>query len=97
MDHNQQVFIVIEAGLIKSEAHVLPYFRPYYTRYTTPRYLENLSYYKDRFDQNRSGAQPKKKMFKQIYHVKKDGQKDKSSDMNATTEKVDYIFEKSSY
>ena len=42
---------------------------------------------KDRFDQNQSGAQLKKKVVKQLYRVKYDGQKEKSSDLNSTIEK----------
>ena len=41
---------------------------------------------KDRFDQNQSGAQPKKKAVKQVYRMKYDGWKEKSSDLNSTIE-----------
>jgi hypothetical protein len=53
--------------------------------YATPRYSERSSYYKDCFNQNRSGAQPKKKVVKQVYYIKNDGCKDKSSDLNLTS------------
>ena len=55
--------------------------------YAAPRYSERSSSYKDRFDQNRFGAQPKKKVIKQVYLVKYDDRKDESSDLNATIEK----------
>ena len=46
-----------------------------------------ISYPTDRFDQNRSGAQPKKKVVKQVYCMKYDGWKKKSLDPNSTIEK----------
>jgi hypothetical protein len=69
-------------------ARVPSYFRLQYIEYAAPRHLERSSSYKDRFDQNRSGAQPKKKVVKQVYRVKYDGQKKKSSDLNSTIEKL---------
>ena len=71
-------------GWFDQEAHVPPYFRP--IEYAAPKYLEKSPYCKDCFDQNWSGAQPKKKVVKQVYRVKKDGCKDKSSDLNSTIE-----------
>ena len=58
-----------------------------YVEYAAPRHSERLASCKDRFDQNRSGAQPKKKVVKQVYRVKYDGRKKKSSDLNLTIEK----------
>ena len=74
-------------GWFDQEAHVSPYFRPQYIEYATPRHLERSSSCKDQFDQNQSGAQPKKKVVKQIYRVKYDGRKKKSSDLNLTIKK----------
>ena len=64
-----------------------PHFRPKYIEYAAPRHSERSSSCKDRFDQNRSGAQPKKRAVKQVHHVKYDGRKDKSSGLNSTIEK----------
>jgi hypothetical protein len=74
-------------GWFDEETHLPSYYRPQYIEYAAPKYSEKSSYYKDRFDQNRSGAQAKKKVVKQIYRVKYDGQKDKSLDLNLTIEK----------
>jgi hypothetical protein len=74
-------------GWFDEEAHVPPYFRPEYVEYAAPRHLERSSSCKDHFDQNRSGAQPKKKAVKQVYRVNYDGQKEKSSYLNSTIEK----------
>jgi len=74
-------------GWFDQEAHVSPYFRPQYIEYAAPRHSERSSSCKDRFDQNRSGAQPKKKVVKQVYRVKYDGRKKKSLDLNLTIEK----------
>jgi len=52
-----------------------------------PRHSKRSSSCKDHFDQNRSGAQPKKKVVKQVYRVKYDGRKKKSSDLNLTIDK----------
>jgi hypothetical protein len=61
--------------------------RPQYVEYAAPRYSKRSSSCKDRFDQNWSGAQPKKKVVKQVYRVKYDGRKKKRSDLNSTIEK----------
>jgi hypothetical protein len=74
-------------GWFDEETHLPSYYRPQYIEYAAPRYSEKSSSYKDRFDQNRSGAQAKKKLVKQVYRVKYDGRKDKSSDLNSTIEK----------
>jgi hypothetical protein len=74
-------------GWFDEGTHLLSYDRPQYIEYATPRYSEKSSSYKDRFDQNRSGAQAKKKVVKQFYSVKYDDRKDKSSDLNSTIEK----------
>jgi hypothetical protein len=66
-------------GCFDKEAHVPPYFRPEYIEYAASRYSERSSSCKDHFDQNRSGAQPKKKAVKQVCRVKYDGRKEKSS------------------
>jgi hypothetical protein len=74
-------------GWFDEEAHVPSYFEPQHVKYAAHTNLEKSSSYKDRFDQNRSGAQPKKKAVKQVYRVKYDGRKKKSSDLDATIEK----------
>jgi hypothetical protein len=62
--------------------------RPYYSEYAAPRHLERSSYCKYHFDQNRSRARPKKKVVKQVYHVKNDSRKYKILDLNSTIEKT---------
>jgi hypothetical protein len=74
-------------GWFDQETHVSPYFRPHYIEYAAPRYSKRSSSCKDHFDQNQFRAQPKKRVVKQVYHVKKDGHKDKSLDLNSTIEK----------
>jgi hypothetical protein len=69
-------------GWFDQEAHVPSYFRPQYIEYAAPRYLERSSSCKDRFDQNRSGAQPKKKVVNQVCRVKYDGRKKENSDLS---------------
>nr|TKW29622.1 hypothetical protein SEVIR_3G407900v2 [Setaria viridis] len=72
-------------------AHTPSHFRPYHVEYAAPRepscarqpYVEN-----DHFKQkDRSNVQKKKKVVKQVYRVKRDGRKDKSSDLNPISEK----------
>jgi hypothetical protein len=75
-------------GWFDEETHLPSYYKPQYIEYAAPRYSEKSSSYKDRFDQNRSGAQAKKKVVKQVYRVKYDGRKDKSLDLNSTIEKL---------
>jgi hypothetical protein len=79
-------------GWSDSWAHTLSYFRPYHVEYAAPRrssrarqpYVES-----DRFEyKNRSSAQYKKKVVKQVYQVKRDGRKDKSSNLNSIVEKL---------
>jgi ribosomal protein L7/L12 len=74
-------------GWFDQETHLPSYYKTQYIEYAAPRYSEKPSSYKDQFDQNRSGAQAKKKVVKQVYHMKYDGRKDKSSDLNSTIEK----------
>ena len=78
-------------GWDDSWAHTPSYFRQYDLEYAAPRkpmhagqpYVDN-----DRFKpKDRSRVQNKKKVIKQIYVVKKDGRKDKCSDLNAIDEK----------
>jgi hypothetical protein len=57
---------------------------PQYEKYVAPKHSERSSSCKDSFDQNWSRAQLKKKAVKQIYRVKYDGRKDKSSHLNST-------------
>nr|TKW26557.1 hypothetical protein SEVIR_3G198000v2 [Setaria viridis] len=73
-------------------AHIPSYFRPYHVEYAAPRepscarqpYVEN-----DHFEQkDRSSVQKKKKVVKQVYRVKRDGHKDKSSNLNLINEKL---------
>jgi hypothetical protein len=75
-------------GWFDQVAHIAPYFRPQYVEYTAPRHSERSLSCKDRFDQNRSEAQPKKKVVKQVYRVNYDGRKKKSSYLNSTIEKL---------
>ena len=50
--------------------------------------FERKPHCKDRFDQaNRSRVQEKKMVVKQVYRVKRDGRKDKSSDLSTNNEK----------
>lgn len=50
--------------------------------------FDSQPYVKDRFYQkNRSRTQEKRKVVKQVYRVKKDNRKDKTSDLNANCEK----------
>jgi hypothetical protein len=74
-------------GWFDEETHLPSYYRPQYIEHGTPRYSEKSPSYKDRFDQNRSGAQAKKKVVKQVYRMKYDDRKKKSSDLNSTFEK----------
>jgi hypothetical protein len=74
-------------GWFDQEACVPSYFRPQYIEYAAPRHSERLSSCKDHFDQNQSGAQPKKKVVKQVYRVKYDGRKKESSDLSSTIKK----------
>src|SRR6187551_1333821 len=78
-----------------SWAHTPSYFRPYHVEYATPRrpscarqpYVES-----DRFEnKDRSRVQNKKKVVKQVYRIKKDGRKDKSSDLKLSTEKPIHV------
>jgi hypothetical protein len=78
-------------GWSDSSTHTPSYFRPYHVEYAAPRrpsharkpYVES-----DRFEyKDRSSAQNKKKVVKQVYRVKRDGRKDKSSDLNSINEK----------
>jgi hypothetical protein len=73
-------------GWFGEETHLPSYYRPQYIEYAAPIYSEKSSY-KDRFDQNQSRTQAKKKVVKQVYRVKYDGRKDKSLDLNSTIEK----------
>jgi hypothetical protein len=74
-------------GWFDQEAHAPPYFRPQYIEYAAFRHSERSSSCKDHFNQNRSEAQPEKKVVKQVYCVKYDDRKKKSSDLNSTIEK----------
>ena len=61
--------------------------RPEYVEYAAPRHSERSSSCKDHFEQNQSRAQPKKKAVKQVYRLKYDGRKKKSSGLNSTIKK----------
>jgi hypothetical protein len=78
-------------GWSDSLTHTPSYFRPYHVEYVAPRrpsharqpYVES-----DRFEyKDRSSAKNKKKVVKQVYRVKRDGRKDKSSDLNSVNKK----------
>jgi len=78
--------------------HVPSYFRPYHLEYAAPREstFERQSHANDRFkEKNRSGALVNKKVVKQVYHVKKDGRKDKSSVLDSNNEKPINVLETS--
>jgi hypothetical protein len=74
-------------GWFDEETHLPSYYRPQYIEYAAPKYSKKSSSYKDQFDQNQSRAQEKKKVVKQVYRVKYDGRKDKSSNLNSTIKK----------
>ena len=95
MDHNPYFHPYSSWGWFDQETHVSSYFRPQYIEYAAPRHSEGSSSCKDQFDQNRSGAQPKKKVVKQVYRVKYDGRKKKSSDLNSTIEKPTILLKNS--
>jgi hypothetical protein len=74
-----------------SWAHTPSYVRPYHVEYAAPRrpsrarqpYAES-----DRFEyKDRSSVQNKKKVVKQVYRVKRDSCKSKSSDLNSINKK----------
>ena len=80
-------------------AHTASYFRPYRVEYAAPKepscarqtYVEN-----DCFKtKNRSRVENKKKVVKQIYVIKRDGRKDKCSDLNVIDEKPISVLETS--
>jgi hypothetical protein len=54
----------LSKGWFDQATHISPYFRPQHVEYAAPRHSEKSSSYKDRFDQNRSRAQAKKKVVK---------------------------------
>jgi hypothetical protein len=73
-------------GWYDSNAYSSSYFRPHNIEYSSHfnSDFEEQSYYKDRFIyKNRSRAQNKDRMDKQVYVVKKDNRKAKSSDLNS--------------
>jgi hypothetical protein len=79
-------------GWNDSSTHTPSYFRPYHVVYAAPGrssrarqpYVESDHFgYKDR-----SSAQNKKKVVKQVYQVKRDSRKDKSSDLNLVNKKL---------
>ena len=82
-----------------SWAHTPSYLRPYHVEYAAPRetmragqpYVDN-----DRFKpKDRSRVENKKKVVKQIYVIKRDGRKDKCSDLNVIDEKPISVLETS--
>ena len=86
-------------GWDDSWAHTPSYFRPYHVEYAAPRetmrtgqpYVDN-----DRFKpKDRSRVENKKKVVKQIYVIKRDGRKDKCSDLNVIDEKPISVLETS--
>jgi hypothetical protein len=83
-------------GCSDSWTHTPSYFRPYHVEYAAPRQPSHArqSYVRsDRFEyKDRSGAQNKKKVVKQVYRVKRDGRKDKSSDLNSVNEESINVF-----
>ena len=66
------------------------YFRPYHVEYSArrnPVFERQPHFQKDRCGQkNPSEVQNKKKVVKQVYRVKRDGRKDKSSDLSSSDE-----------
>jgi hypothetical protein len=86
-------------GWSDSWAHTPSYFRPYHVEYAAPRrpsrarqsYVESDHFeYKDR-----SSDENKKRAVKQVYRVKRDGRKDKSSDLNSVNKKTINVFNNS--
>jgi hypothetical protein len=78
--------------------HVPSYFRPYHLEYAAPKEstFERQSHANGRFkEKNRSRAQVNKKVVKQVYCVKKDGRKDKSSVLDSNNEKPINVLETS--
>jgi len=78
--------------------HVPSYFRPYHLEYAAPREstFERQSHINGRFkEKTRSGARVNKKVVKQLYRVKKDGHKDKSSVLDSNNEKPINVLETS--
>jgi hypothetical protein len=78
--------------------HVPSYFRPYHLEYAAPKEstFERQSHANDRFkEKTRSGAQVNKKVVKQVYRLKKDGHKDKSSVLDSNNEKPINVLETS--
>nr|TKW37787.1 hypothetical protein SEVIR_1G071400v2 [Setaria viridis] len=65
------------------------YFRPYHVEYATPREpsCARQPYVENDHQKDRSSIQKKKKVVKKVYGVKRDGRKDKSSDLNSVSEK----------
>ncbi|TVU01230.1 hypothetical protein EJB05_53320, partial [Eragrostis curvula] len=76
-----------------SWAHPPSYYGPYNQRCIAQRkQMFERPYIKDRFQRdNRSGAQEKKKVVKQVYRVKRDGRRDKSSDLSSSDEKLNNV------
>ncbi|TVT97876.1 hypothetical protein EJB05_56855, partial [Eragrostis curvula] len=74
-------------------AHAPSYYGPYNQRCTAQRkQMFERPYIKDHFQRNnRSRAQEKKKVVKQVYRVKRDGRKDKSSDLSSSDKKLNNV------
>jgi aconitase A len=79
-------------GWSDSSTHTPSYFRPYHVEYAAPRrpsHARQPYFESDHFEyKNRSSAQNKKKVVKQVYQVKRDGHKNKSSDLNLVNGKL---------
>jgi len=86
------------SGWDNSWAHTPSYLRPYHVEYLAPSNSDfgKQPYNKDRFiPKNRSGAQNKNKVVKQVYVVKKDNRKGKGSDLNSYVAKPNKVLDTS--
>jgi hypothetical protein len=85
-------------GWYDSNAYSFSYFRPHNLEYLAhfDSNFEKQSYDKDRFiSKNRSRAQNKNRMVKQVYVVKKDNRKAKSSDLNSCITELEEVLDTS--
>ncbi|OEL32286.1 hypothetical protein BAE44_0006695, partial [Dichanthelium oligosanthes] len=76
---------------IMQQKVLIRHVMPYYVQYAAPRsplFQKQPHVQKHRLEKkDRSRVQEKKNVLKQVYLVKKDGRKDKSSDLNSSNEK----------
>ena len=85
-------------GWYDSNSYSSSHFRPHNVEYSAPSNSDfgKQPYNKDRFiPKNRSGAQNKNKVVKQVYVVKKDNRKGKGSDLNSYVAKPNKVLDTS--